>query len=89
MIVRSLLHQLRAHVERRALDRGKNHRVETHCSREPEVAQLHDTSLAKKDVLRLHIAVENAVGMQVEEGRHELASDPSDLGQRKRKSNYN
>ncbi len=55
MVVRLLLYDLGGHVERRALDRRQEVRVEVHDSGETKVAQLHAPVGAEEDVLRLYI----------------------------------
>ena len=65
VVVGLLLHQLGSHVERRALDGGHNQRAAGHGARKAEVAQLHAAVRADEHVLRLHVAVDDAIAVQV------------------------
>lgn len=88
VVVRLLLDQLRRHVQRGALglaeqpvylDRGEHNRVRAHRAREAEVAELDDAVVADEDVLGLHIPVDNAVFVQVEQRVSQLSGDLLDL----------
>lgn len=45
----------------------------------PKVAELDSAVLVQKDVLGLHVAVQDAVGVQVIESRDQLSSNSLDL----------
>lgn len=84
MVVRLLLHELGRHVQRRALDGREDERVVGHGPGEPEVAELHGAVGADEDVLRLHVAVDDAVRVEVVEGLDELPGDRLGVGGRGR-----
>ena len=45
------------------LDRGEHQSIDAHGSSEAEVTQLNDCSLAEKDILRLHVTMQNTVSV--------------------------
>lgn len=57
----------------------QNEGIDTHCPSKPEITQLHHATLAQQDVLRFHVAMKNAMRMQVEERRHQLTGDRLNL----------
>ena len=79
VVVRLFLDELRRHVQRRSFDAGEHHGVAGHGPGEPKVAELDDASAADEDVLRLHVAVDDAVGVKVVEGSDELPGDGAHL----------
>ena len=74
-VVRLLHYELRCHVKRRPLDTREDDRVRGHGPREAEVAQLDAAVGANEDVLRLHVAVDDAVRVQVVQGLDQLFGD--------------
>ena len=79
MVVRLLLHQLGRHVQRRSFDAREHHGVRGHGSRESKVAELDHAPAADEDVLRFHVAVDDAVAVEVVERADELFGDRSDF----------
>ena len=65
VVVGLLLDYLGRHVERRALQRCQNFGLVAHVPREAEIAQLDDAVGGHQYVLRLHVAVGDAVGVDV------------------------
>lgn len=74
-VVRLLLHELGCHVQGRSLDAGQDDRVGGHRPREAEVAELDPAVGADQNVLRLHVAVNDAVGVEVVQGLDQLLGD--------------
>ena len=74
------------HVRRRAEQLARHGQpLEVDHVRDAEVHQLHHSVGADHDVLRLHVAVEDAVGVRVREGAADLQDDHRpDLGERDR-----
>ena len=56
VVVRLLLHQLRSHVQRGALDRSEDHCVTRHGACKAKVTQLDGAVRADQDVLGLHVS---------------------------------
>mmetsp|Transcript_23406 Transcript_23406/g.56011 ORF Transcript_23406/g.56011 Transcript_23406/m.56011 type:complete len:249 (-) Transcript_23406:293-1039(-) len=75
VVVGLLLHQLRRHVQRGALDGGEHHRVAGHGPREAKVAELHGPIAPDEDVLRFHVPVDDPVGVEVVQRSHQLLCD--------------
>lgn len=79
VVVGLLLHKLGGHVEWRALDGGNNERAARHGARKAEVAQLDAAVRADEHVLRLHVAMDDAVAVQVVQRSHQLLCYASHL----------
>ena len=79
MVVRLLLHQLGRHVQRRSFDAREHHGVGGHGSRESKVAELDHAPAPDEDVLRFHVAVDDAVAVEVVERADQLFGDRSDF----------
>ena len=77
--VRLLLHQLGSHVQGRPLDAGQHQRGAAHGPGKPKVAKLHRAVAPHQYVLRLHVPVDDAVGVEVVEGGDQLAGDGGHL----------
>ena len=61
------------------LNRSDHHCVYTQCSGKPKITEFYSSSFANQDVLRLHIAMQDTVGVKVEQRGHQLTSNPLDL----------
>ena len=61
------------------LDRSGHHCVNTQCPSKPKVTEFHPSSFANQDVLRLHIPMQDAVGVKVEQCGHQLTGNLLDL----------
>ena len=61
-----------------------HHRVGAHRARKAKVAQLDRAARADEDVLRLHVAVDDAVCVQVAQRAHQLLGDVAHDGFRER-----
>ena len=72
VVVGQFLHQLWSHVQRSSLDRGEHDGVGRHRPGEPEVTELDDAVCRDKDVLRLHVSMNDAVRVQVVQGVDKL-----------------
>lgn len=72
MVVGLLLYKLRCHIKRRALDGCHHECAAGHGPRKAKVAQLHTAIGANEHILRLHVAVDDAVAVQVVQRAHQL-----------------
>ena len=69
------------------LDRSQNKRVCRHATGKAKVAQFDNAPLSQQNVLWLHVAVQNAVRVQIKQSRHQLGCDCLNLSTTK-KSKY-
>ncbi len=53
--------------------------IRVHNNNRPEVTQLDCATAPNQHVLRLHVAVDDAIGVQVVKGGHKLLGDGADL----------
>jgi hypothetical protein len=81
--IRLLLNQLGGHVQRGALNAREHHRVVAHRPSEAEVGELHGPVAAHQNVLGLHVAVNDALAVEVLQGQNELFGDRANLLLRK------
>ena len=75
VVVWLLLHKLWRHVEWRPLDGGHHHGVARHGARKAKVAELDDTPGTNENVLRLHVAVDDAVAMQILKAYYQIGNE--------------
>ena len=76
MVVGLLLDKLWSHVQGGPLDGCEDHGVAGHGPGKPKVAELDDAIGPDQDVLRLHVPVDDAVGVQIVQGPHQLLGNP-------------
>lgn len=79
VVVGELLDEFRCHVEGSSLDGGQHNCVGRHRAGKSKVAKLHYPIRRNQNVLRLHVSVDNSVGVQIVESLDELLSDFADL----------
>lgn len=70
VIVRQLLYEFWSHVKWSTLDRSENDSVRGHRPGESKVAQLDDTVSRNENVLRLHVSVNDSVGVEIVQSVH-------------------
>ena len=75
VIVRLFLHQLWCHVQRSSFDGGQHHCVAGHGTSKAEIAQLDNSICSNQNILRLHVAMDDAVGVEVMQCTHKLLCD--------------
>mmetsp|Transcript_12246 Transcript_12246/g.29326 ORF Transcript_12246/g.29326 Transcript_12246/m.29326 type:complete len:215 (-) Transcript_12246:354-998(-) len=78
-VVRLFLYEFRCHVEWGALDGVQAVGLVGEGPREPEVTHLDHTVGAHQDVLRLQVAVNDPVAVQIVQRRHQLGCYPTNL----------
>jgi hypothetical protein len=80
--IRFLLNEFGGHVKRCAFDAGEYEGIAAHASGESEIAQLDATIGAYENVLRLHIAVNDSVLVEILQRMNELCGNPLDFSLR-------
>ena len=79
LVVGLFLDEFGCHVQRRSLYRRKDDSITAHRPREPEIAQLHPSPAPDQYILRLHVPVDDPVGVEVVQRPYELPRDLLDL----------
>ena len=72
MVIWLFLHQLWCHVQRRSLDRSQHHCVTGHGTCKTKVAEFDNPIRSNQDVLRLHVTMNDAIGVEVMQSSHKL-----------------